>query len=161
MRESGTAALSYIRNHAERFNLKEDFFDSLELHVHIPEGAVPKDGPSAGITLLVALLSSVSKIAVRTDIAMTGEITLGGDVLPIGGLNEKLLAAKRAGITEIIIPSRNRKDLVELPPELKEGLKLHLVSTIDEALRLAMTRSPFARTKAHRTAGSQPAAHLR
>jgi len=128
LRESATAALSYIRNHGRLFGLKEDFFESLEIHVHIPEGAVPKDGPSAGIT---------------TDIAMTGEITLTGDVLPVGGLNEKLLAAKRLGIYNLILPNKNRKDITELPSKLLEGLHLHYVKTIKEVIKLTMTESPF------------------
>jgi ATP-dependent Lon protease len=145
MQESVSAALSYIRSSADRFGLDENFFNELDLHVHIPEGATPKDGPSAGITVLTALLSSLSGVKVRTDIAMTGEITLTGDVLPIGGLNEKLLAAKRHGIVNIILPERNRKDLSELPPELLEGLNLNFVRRIDEVLKLAMERSPFVR----------------
>ena len=150
MQESAVAALSYIRKNAYRFGLDDDFFDSLELHVHIPEGAVPKDGPSAGITLLTALLSSLTGIAVRTDIAMSGEITLIGDVLPVGGLNEKLLAAKRLGITQIILPDKNRKDISELQPELMEGLSLHFVRTVRDVLNLAMIESPFVRLKANR-----------
>lgn len=147
MRESATAGLSYIRNHAKSFGLNESFFEELDLHVHIPEGAVPKDGPSAGITLLTAMLSTLTDIPVRTDIAMTGEITLIGDVLPVGGLNEKLLAAKRLGITQIILPEKNRKDMGELQPDLLEGLHLRFVRTMREVLKLAMTRSPFAGTK--------------
>jgi ATP-dependent Lon protease len=158
MKESGTAAMSYIRNHAQRFGLKEDFFETLELHVHVPEGAVPKDGPSAGITLAMAILSSLTKIGVRTDIAMTGEITLFGDVLAIGGLNEKLLAAKRLGITRIILPEKNRKDIVELQPELLEGLTLYHVESLTEAIKLAMIRSPFVKTKAR--PGQRPAAGM-
>ncbi|MBU0982838.1 MAG: endopeptidase La [candidate division Zixibacteria bacterium] len=159
MQESATAALSYIRNHAKSFGLKDDFFENLELHVHIPEGAVPKDGPSAGTPLASAILSSLTRIPVRTDIAMTGEITLSGDVLPIGGLNEKLLAAKRAGITEIILPARNRKDTVELQKELLDGMTLHYVRTIGEAVKLAMVESPFVKTKGK--AGDQASAHVR
>jgi len=147
MRESATAALSYIRNHAASFGLSESFFEELDVHVHIPEGAVPKDGPSAGITLLTAMLSTLTGIPVRTDIAMTGEITLIGDVLPVGGLNEKLLAAKRLGITRVILPEKNRKDIGELQPDLLEGLRLHFVRTTREALKLAMTQSPFTKTK--------------
>ncbi|UCD62864.1 MAG: endopeptidase La [Candidatus Zixiibacteriota bacterium] len=150
MQESAVAALSYIRKNAFRFGLEEDFFDNLEVHVHIPEGAVPKDGPSAGITLLTALLSSLTRIAVRTDIAMTGEITLIGDVLSVGGLNEKLLAAKRLGITEIILPDKNRKDITELQPELLEGLKLHFVRTVKDVLNLTMIETPFVRVKSNR-----------
>ena len=147
MRESATAALSYIRNHAERFGLSEDFFEKVELHLHIPEGAVPKDGPSAGVTLMTAILSTLTNIPVRTDIAMTGEITLTGDVLPVGGLNEKLLAAKRNGITEIILPERNRKDVAELQEELLDGLQLHFVREVREVMRLAMTQSPWVNSR--------------
>ncbi|MCM2272133.1 MAG: endopeptidase La [candidate division Zixibacteria bacterium] len=151
MRESATAGLSYIRKHAQSFGLDKNFFDELELHVHVPEGAVPKDGPSAGITLLTALLSSLTNIPARTDIAMTGEVTLTGDVLPIGGLNEKLLAAKRHGILQVILPERNRKDLTEIPAELLADLKLHFVRSIEEVLKLAMVRSPYiaGRAKSH------------
>ncbi len=148
MRESAMAALSYIRNHAKGFGLQESFFDKLELHVHIPEGAVPKDGPSAGITLLTAMLSALTDIPVRTDIAMTGEITLTGDVLPVGGLNEKLLAAKRFNIVRIILPERNRKDIGELPADLLEGLHLQFVRSVKEVLKLAMIESPFSGVKA-------------
>lgn len=155
MRESGTAALSYIRSHAPEFGLTPEFYEQTELHVHIPEGAVPKDGPSAGITLVTAMLSTLTKIPVRTDIAMTGEITLTGDVLPIGGLNEKLLAAKRLGIVNIIVPERNRKDLTEMRAELLDGLKLHFVTTIRDVLRLAFTVSPFVPAKS-RPAPAQP-----
>ena len=154
MRESALAALSFIRKNNELFGLKDTFYENLELHVHIPEGAVPKDGPSAGITLLTALLSSLTKIPVRTDIAMTGEITLTGDVLPIGGLNEKLLAAKRMGILDIILPEKNRKDVEELPVELLEGLSLHYVKQIKEVLNLAMTDTPFVRKKTNNRANT-------
>jgi ATP-dependent Lon protease len=147
MRESATAALSYIRNRATRFGLDAGFFDRIELHIHIPEGAVPKDGPSAGIALTVAILSALTGIAARTDLAMTGEITLSGDVLPIGGLNEKLLAAKRHGINRILLPARNRKDVVELPKELLAGLDLVYVRTIDEVIKEAMIEEPTARVR--------------
>lgn len=153
MQESAVAALSFIRKNGPLFGLADDFFEKLELHVHIPEGAVPKDGPSAGITLLTALLSSLTLIPVRTDIAMTGEITLTGDVLPVGGLNEKLLAAKRMGITEIIVPEKNRKDISELQKELLDGLTLHYVRRMKEVLNLAMTDSPFVKTRNNRQTG--------
>jgi ATP-dependent Lon protease len=153
MRESAMAALSYIRNHAAQLGLADDFYETIELHVHIPEGAVPKDGPSAGITLTVALLSSLTGIAVRTDIAMTGEVTLTGDVLPVGGLNEKLLAAKRNAIVEIIVPEKNRKDIAELPAELLDGLTLHYVRQVGEVIRLAMVETPTVRprTRSHQS----------
>jgi ATP-dependent Lon protease len=147
MQESATAALSYIRNRATRFGLDAGFFDKIELHIHIPEGAVPKDGPSAGIALTVAILSALTGIAARTDVAMTGEITLSGDVLPIGGLNEKLLAAKRHGINRVLLPARNRKDVVELPKELLTGLNLVYVRTIEEVIREGMVEEPTARVR--------------
>jgi ATP-dependent Lon protease len=155
MRESATAALSYIRNHARRYGLKQEFFEDLELHVHVPEGAVPKDGPSAGVTLITAMLSTLTGIPVRTDIAMTGEITLLGDVLPVGGLNEKLLAAKRNKITDIIVPDRNRKDINELPKELLKGLNLHYVKDVRSVFKLAMTEAPSARN-VRAKAGGRP-----
>jgi len=127
--------------------LKDDFFEKIDLHVHMPEGAVPKDGPSAGITLLTAVLSGLTGIPVRTDVAMTGEVTLTGDVLAVGGLNEKLLAAKRMGITEIIVPDKSRQDIGELPKELLEGLKLHYVKRVREVIKLAMTASPYVRKR--------------
>jgi len=148
MQESATAAMSYVRNHAANYGLKGDFFDRIDLHVHLPEGAVPKDGPSAGVTLLTAIVSSLTGIPVRTDVAMTGEITLSGDVLAVGGLNEKLLAAKRLGITTIVVPDKNKKDIGELSKDLKEGLQIHYVKTIKDVLRLVMTRTPFVRMSA-------------
>ncbi len=147
MQESATAALSFIRNHAAMYDLRDDFFDKIDLHVHLPEGAVPKDGPSAGVTLLTAVLSSLTEIPVRTDIAMTGEITLTGDVLAVGGLNEKLLAAKRLGIVEVIVPEKNRKDIKELQPDLLKGLKVHYARTVRDVLRLAMTENPIVRPR--------------
>lgn len=139
LQESGMTALSWVRSQADSLGLEQEFFEKTELHVHIPEGSVPKDGPSAGITVMVAMVSTLTGIPVRTDTAMTGEITLGGDVLAIGGLNEKLLAAKRHGITRIILPERNRKDVVELPGELLDGLELHYVRHAREVLKLALT----------------------
>jgi len=143
MQESATAALAYIRKHCSSFGLKYDFFETVDLHIHIPEGAVPKDGPSAGATLTVAMLSALTGIPVNTNIAMIGEITLTGDVLPVGGLGEKLLAAKRLGILKIILPAANRKDISELKPELLDGLELHYARTIKEVLGLAMIKSPY------------------
>ena len=148
MQESATAAMSYVRNHAANYGLKGDFFDKIDLHVHLPEGAVPKDGPSAGVTLLTAIVSALTRIPVRTDVAMTGEITLSGDVLAVGGLNEKLLAAKRMGITTIVVPEKNKKDIAELSKDLKKGLKLHYVKSIQEVLRLVLTRTPYVRMTA-------------
>jgi ATP-dependent Lon protease len=148
MQESATAALSYIRQHGPAFGLDPGFFDNLDLHVHIPEGAVPKDGPSAGVTMVTAMLSSLTEIPVRTDTALTGEITLTGDILPVGGLGEKLLAAKRMGITRIVLPHRNKKDLADLKKDLLEGLNLRYARTIRDVLNLAMVKSPFRTSRA-------------
>ena len=147
MQESTTAAVSYIRNHAAMFGLEEDFFEKVDLHVHLPEGAVPKDGPSAGVTVLLAVLSALTEVPVRTDIAMTGEMTLTGDVLAVGGLNEKLLAAKRLGIMEVVVPEKNRKDIKELPADLTRGLKVHYARSIRDVIRLAMTGNPVVRAR--------------
>ncbi len=138
MQESAQAALSYIRSRAHRLGLPRDFYRNVDIHVHVPEGAIPKDGPSAGITLATALASALAKIPVRRDIAMTGEITLRGKVLPIGGLKEKLLAAHRAGIFEAILPLDNQKDLADLPENLKSVMKLNFVDSMDEVLQLAL-----------------------
>jgi ATP-dependent Lon protease len=138
MQESAQAALSYIRGKANVLGLSREFYRNVDLHLHVPEGAIPKDGPSAGITMATALASALAKIPVRRDIAMTGEITLRGKVLAIGGLKEKLLAALRAGIFEIILPRANEKDVIELPDNIKKSMKLHFVDQMDEVLALAL-----------------------
>jgi ATP-dependent Lon protease len=138
MTESAQAALSYIRSRAHHLGLPRDFYRNLDIHIHVPEGAVPKDGPSAGVTLATALASALAKVPVRRDVAMTGEITLRGKVLAIGGLKEKLLAAHRAGIFEAILPKDNQKDLAELPENLKSAMKLNFVDSMDEVLKLAL-----------------------
>jgi ATP-dependent Lon protease len=138
MQESAQAALSYIRSRAQHLGLPKDFYRNIDIHVHVPEGAIPKDGPSAGITIATALASALAKIRVRRDIAMTGEITLRGKVLPIGGLKEKLLAAHRAGIFEAVLPRANEKDLADLPENLRSVMKLHFVDQMDEVLRIAL-----------------------
>jgi ATP-dependent Lon protease len=138
MKESAEAALTYIRSRSAHLGLSKDFYRNVDIHVHVPEGATPKDGPSAGITIATALASALTKIRVRRDIAMTGEITLRGKVLPIGGLKEKLLAAHRAGVFEAILPAANRKDLADLPELLKTSMKLHFVEEMDEVLGIAL-----------------------
>ena len=142
MQESAQAALSYIRGKSAALGLPRDFYRNLDIHLHVPEGAIPKDGPSAGITIGTALASALAKIPVRRDIAMTGEITLRGKVLPIGGLKEKLLAAQRAGVFEVILPKANEKDIPDLPEALKSAMKLHFVDQMDEVLKIAL-QSPL------------------
>jgi ATP-dependent Lon protease len=134
MKESAQAALSYLRSNEKKFKLPANFFTKKEIHIHLPEGAIPKDGPSAGISLTMALLSAVSNRPARGDVAMTGEITLRGEVLAIGGLNEKLLAAKRNGIKTVLIPKENVKDLSEIPDTVKEGLRIVPISFAEDAL---------------------------
>jgi ATP-dependent Lon protease len=142
MQESAQAAVTYLRSRAAELGIPKDFHKNYDLHVHVPEGAIPKDGPSAGITIATALASVLTRIAIHRHVAMTGEITLRGKVLPIGGLKEKLLAAHRAGITTIIIPKDNEKDLVEIPADILEAFQLNAVETMDEVLQLALERLP-------------------
>jgi ATP-dependent Lon protease len=144
MQESVQAAYSYIRSRATQFGIKPPFFDKRDIHVHVPEGATPKDGPSAGCAMATSIVSAITNIPIRRDIAMTGELTLRGRVLPIGGLKEKLLAALRAGITTVIIPKDNEKDLVEIPDNVKKGLTIIPVSHVDEVIDLALVRKPEA-----------------
>ncbi len=142
MQESAQAALTYIRSRSHQLGLARDFYRNIDIHVHVPEGAIPKDGPSAGITLATALASALTRIEVRRDLAMTGEITLRGKVLPIGGLKEKLLAAHRAGIREAILPAENMKDLADLPELIKKEMKLNWVEQMDEVLEIALVSKP-------------------
>jgi len=140
MQESAQAAMSYIRSRAHTFGLPRDFYRNLDVHIHIPEGAIPKDGPSAGITLATTICSALTRIPVRGDIAMTGEITLRGKVLGIGGLKEKLMAAHRHGIVEAIMPRENEKDLPDIPDAIKQSMKLNFVDSMDEVLKIALER---------------------
>ncbi|MDR3688868.1 MAG: endopeptidase La [Fimbriimonas sp.] len=141
MKESVTAALSYVRSHADTLNINPDFYDKMEIHVHVPAGSVPKDGPSAGVTMLTALTSLLTNRKVKPRLAMTGEITLSGQVLPVGGIKEKVLAANRAGVNTLIMPDQNEKDYLEdVPPEIRERLKAHFVKHAEQVLRLALEK---------------------
>jgi ATP-dependent Lon protease len=138
MQESAQAAMSYVRSRAGALGLPRDFYRHLDIHLHVPEGAIPKDGPSAGITIATSIMSALTSIPVRADIAMTGEITVRGRVLPIGGLKEKLLAAHRQGIREAILPQDNERDLPDIPENIRKDMKLHFVTSMDQVLRLAL-----------------------
>jgi ATP-dependent Lon protease len=142
MKESIQAALSVVRARVDVLGIDPDFHQKLDVHIHVPEGATPKDGPSAGVAMCTALVSVLTRIPVRSEVAMTGEITLRGRVLPIGGLKEKLLAAHRGGMTTVIIPEENRKDLAEIPKNITDSLDIHPVRWIDEVLNLALERLP-------------------
>ena len=142
MKESIDAAASYVRSQAPSFGVKPPLFEKMDIHVHVPEGATPKDGPSAGVAMVTSIVSVLSEIPVRRDVAMTGEVTLRGAVLPIGGLKEKLLAALRGGIATVLIPKENAKDLPEIPDNVKEGLEIIPVETVAEVLKVALTRAP-------------------
>ncbi|HKK60777.1 MAG TPA: endopeptidase La, partial [Salinivirga sp.] len=144
MKESAKLAVEYLQSHAHMLDIDPDIFNKWNIHIHIPEGAIPKDGPSAGVTMVVSLASAFTQRKVKKGIAMTGEITLRGKVLPVGGIKEKILAAKRAGLKEIIISEKNKKDLEEIKPTYLKGLKFHFVDTIDEVLKIALTKQKVA-----------------
>jgi ATP-dependent Lon protease len=142
MKESAHAALSYIRSNAKQYDIDEDALDKLDLHIHVPAGAIPKDGPSAGVTMFTALMSLFTDRTVANDVAMTGEITLRGLVLPIGGVKEKVLAAKRAGINKVILPDKNQKDLEEIPQHVRDSMQFFFVKEMDDVTKLALSRKP-------------------
>ena len=147
MKESAQAALSYVRAKAKTLKIPENFFDSSDIHIHVPAGAIPKDGPSAGVTMFTAIISLLTARPVRSDVAMTGEITLRGLVLPVGGIKEKVLAARRAGITTLILPKKNEKDLEEVPEQVKKDLKFHFVQKMDEVIQIALKPEPMKRNQ--------------
>lgn len=143
MKESAQAALSYARSRTEEFKLEKRFYEQYDIHLHLPAGSIPKDGPSAGITMATALISALTKRSTRRDVAMTGEITLRGRVLPVGGLKEKILAAHRAGIKTFILPKRNMKDLDDVPKEVIQDLKFVLVERMDDVIAVALHQAPL------------------
>lgn len=140
MKESAEAAISYIRSQSDRFKVEPDFYKKQDLHIHIPEGATPKDGPSAGVTMTTAMLSALTGAKVRNDVAMTGEVTIRGRVLAIGGLREKVLAAKKVGVKTVILPKQNEKDLQEISDEIKEGMEFVLAKEMDDVLKHALAK---------------------
>jgi ATP-dependent Lon protease len=144
MKESIDAASSYVRSIAPKIGVKPPKFDKMDIHVHVPDGATPKDGPSAGLAMVTSIVSVLTQIPVRRDIAMTGEVSLRGNAMPIGGLKEKLLAALRGGIKTVIIPQENEKDLSEIPDNVKNGMKIIPVKHVSEVLKLALVRQPEA-----------------
>jgi ATP-dependent Lon protease len=142
MKESATAALSFVRAHTKWLGLAENFNEKCDIHVHVPAGATPKDGPSAGVTMFTALVSLLTGKRVRNDVAMSGEITLRGNVLPVGGIKEKVMAAHRAGIKRIILPERNKKDMIDVPDSVKAEVEFFFVKKVDELLPLVLTEMP-------------------
>jgi ATP-dependent Lon protease len=156
MKESAQAAFSYIRSHAKQLGIEPNFQESLDIHIHLPEGAIPKDGPSAGIAMALALVSAITSRPVRGNLAMTGEITLRGRVLAIGGLKEKVLAAVRAGITTVLYPQQTQKDLVEIPKYIHKKVKLIPISHLDEVLKIAFGTVPAPKKLASKKAATLP-----
>ena len=158
MKESAQAALSYARSKAPELGVAMNAFGDLDVHVHVPEGAIPKDGPSAGITMATAIISVLTNRPVRRSVAMTGEITLRGNVLPIGGVKEKVLAARRATIDTVILPEANRKNLEEVPKLFRKGLKFFFVSDVTEVFAIALTEAIARRPGQHRVGAERPIA---
>ena len=140
MQESAKAGISYIRSVADKLGIEADFYKKYDLHVHIPEGAVPKDGPSAGVTMCTAVISTLTNTPVRRDVAMTGEITLRGKVLPVGGIREKVLAAHRAGIKKVLLPKENEPDIAEIPAAVRKQMEFVLISDVSQALDEALVK---------------------
>ena len=141
MKESATAALSYLRTNTEKFGIEKSFNEKYDIHIHVPAGAIPKDGPSAGITMFSALFSLFTNRRLKSNLAMTGEITLRGLVLPVGGIREKVLAAKRAGISTIIMPKKNKSDLEDIPKKNIAGMQFHFISEVNELVELAFEKA--------------------
>ena len=141
MQESAKTGISYVRSTASKYKIQEDFYKEKDIHIHIPEGAVPKDGPSAGVTMCVAIISALTGTPVRKDVSMTGEITLRGNVLPVGGIKEKVLAAHRAGIKKVLLPFENEKDIEEIPEKVRKDLEIVLIKTVDDALKEALVKN--------------------
>ena len=141
MKESAQAALAYVRSKSKELGIEEDFFEKNDIHIHVPAGAIPKDGPSAGVTMFVALTSLLTDKPVRSNVAMTGEITLRGLVLPVGGIKEKVLAGMRAGIKTIILPKKNEKDLEEIPEHIRSQINFEFIQSMDEAIKLALKQT--------------------
>ncbi len=158
MKESASAALSWVRSHTAELGVPDEWFESHDLHIHVPAGAVPKDGPSAGVTIATAIASLIRNERVADDVGMTGEITLTGQVLPIGGIREKSLAAQRAGLKRIILPRENVNDLVELPPETRNGLEFIPADTIEDVFAAAFAGAGSSRTRRRLTAVERQAA---
>jgi len=140
MKESATAALSYIRSHAKAMGIDEDFFEEHDIHIHVPAGAIPKDGPSAGVTMLTALTSLLIDKPIKKNLAMTGEITLRGQVLPVGGIKEKVLGAHRAGIKTLILPEWNEKDVADVPENVRKSIAFHFVGKMEDVLKIALSK---------------------
>ena len=160
MQESVQAALSVVRARSEKLGISEDFYQKNDIHIHLPEGATPKDGPSAGIGMCTAMVSALTGIPVRADVAMTGEITLRGEVLQIGGLKEKLLAAHRGGIKTVLIPEENTKDLVEIPDNIKNRLDIHPVKWIDQVLEWSLQTKPEPLPQRRRSSTCRPSSRI-